>query len=55
MGAAAPLTKDLRRIGWMLAYVPFLPGVFPIAVMANRYFSSLVGRPKPSLYHIPLK
>jgi hypothetical protein len=45
----------LRRIRWMLAYVPFLPGIFPIAVIVNRCFWRLVGRPKPSLYHIPLK
>lgn len=45
----------LRRIRWMLAYVPFLPGIFPIAVIFNRCFWRLVGRPKPSLYHIPLK
>lgn len=45
----------IRRISWMLAYVPFLPGIFPIAVRVNRFFWWLIGRPKPSVYHVPLK
>ena len=45
----------LKRLGWLFAYVPYLPGILPIAAKVNRAFWRIVGRPKPDIYYIPLE
>lgn len=44
-----------KKLMWMLAYVPYLPGIFQIAFRANRAFWWMIGRPKPDLYYIPME